>query len=594
MHRRHFIKLTGMTVATAMVSPSCARAQGNGKVAIVVGVDRPGNLPALSAGVSSARKVAEWLTSENFDVALLTDDTSPVKAADIKNAISTRLASSTPRLLLIYFSGHGFVNQQSEFWMLSGAPEDPNEAVNLVGSVLIARQNPVPNIVIISDACRSAPSDLGISNVQGSLIFPNRGRAATMSVDVDQFLATRVGEAAYEVKLSDSIANFQGLFTTSFLSAFQDPRPEMVFDLDGEKVVPNRRLKRYLLSDLPKRAQASGLLLRQLPDSSVTSDDDIYIGRAHFSVGQQAPLKPMTTPEDIAASDILGTEPPNTGGESNTKLSRAGDYVYAKLDLLSVPFNTPTSATGSTVLVVGAKGISTLLVSAGLEAKTTGSSDGDAVSIEVVHARNRAYSVAIRFADGSGTVIAGLPRHDVTVVVREGGVASVTYNTRDNAFNAERLTSLRAAVAAAASIGAFRLANEDVAGKFADEIRVMKGVDPMLGIFAAYAYAQAGRIEQLISVAQFMKGDLGVLPFDVAMLAASTGAEPPPATHDIVDPAIVPFCPMLSQGWNLLQAVGASIPKEFEEARHFLKQALWTTFDHKGMDIVLEAQVWKS
>jgi caspase domain-containing protein len=534
--------------------------------------------------------MAAWLTSEKFKVNLLTDEASPVKAAHVKDAIRDCL-SPDARQLVVYFAGHGFVNQLSEFWMLSGAPDDPNEAVNLVGSVLLARQTTVPNIAVISDACRSAPSDLGISNVQGSLIFPNHGRAATADVAVDQFLATRVGEVAYENKLADSVGQFHGLFTTSFLNAFRDPPSEMVADVDGEKVVPNRRLKKYLLSDLPKRIQASGLLVRQQPDSSVTSDDEVYIGHARFTAAQQSAPAPFTTPEDFATRDILGVGPPNTGG-GRPELSRVPDYVKTKRELLEAPTIAPPALTAnSTVLIVGVKGIISVRISRDLKTKIPGSSNGDAVSIEVVEASNRVFSVFIRFADGSGTVIAGLPRHDVTVVVREGGVASVNYSSRDSNFDAERLKNLRASVAAAASMGAFRLSDTSAAEKFASEIRVMKGVDPTLGLFAAYAYAQAGRTEQMVSVARIMEADLGALLFDVAMLAASAGVWPPPGVGD--PRVIAPFCPMLSQGWNLLQAIGAVVPEEFQKARQYLTQALWTTFDKRGMDILFEAQAWK-
>src|SRR5262249_25505304 len=58
-----------------------------------------------------------------------------------------------------------------------------------------------------------------------------------------------------------------------------------------------------------------------------------------------------------------------------------------------------------------------------------------------------------------------------------------------------------------------------VAQRLADQIRVLKGIDPTLGVYAAYAYADANLTDQTRSVRSFMQGDLGIDLFDVALLA---------------------------------------------------------------------------
>jgi hypothetical protein len=75
--------------------------------------------------------------------------------------------------MVIYFSGHGFVLQSSEYWMLSDALEDPNAAISLDDSIVHARKSAIPNVVFISDACRSAPESLQLTQIHGSVIFPN-------------------------------------------------------------------------------------------------------------------------------------------------------------------------------------------------------------------------------------------------------------------------------------------------------------------------------------------------------------------------------------------------------------------------------------
>src|SRR5262249_44625549 len=139
-----------------------------------------------------------------------------------------------------------------------------------------------------------------------------------------------------------------------------------------------------------------------------------------------------------------------------------------------------------------------------------------------------AASVALQFAHGTGTTIAALDRYTGSVVVANGKVTNVSYiPSRGNDLNnqqAAQLEQLHAAVATAAQFGVFRIEGSEkdrnaAARKMADRIRIMKSVDPTLGLYAAYAYSQAGLPEQIRSVRNLMRGNLRVDLFDVAMLA---------------------------------------------------------------------------
>ena len=164
-------------------------------------------------------------------------------------------------------------------------------------------------------------------------------------------------------------------------------------------------------------------------------------------------------------------------------------------------------------------------------------------------------TIALEFSNGNGTVVAVLRDFIAAVVVGDGVVANVSYipsqsSSRWSYYHNERdrLDQLRAAVASSAKFGQFRIEGDkktrnQIAEQLADRIRVLKGLDPTLGIYAAYAYTEAGLTEKVRSVSEFMREDLGVNLFDVAMLSGSLST----AQHT------VPFVPMLSQGWNLLQ-----------------------------------------
>ena len=280
--------------------------------AVVIGVNSASGLPVLSAAASGARDMAKWLGDQNYDVTPFVDDAGPVKAGPIFDAIDAIVGSGRYTRLVVYFAGHGFVSQQSEFWLLSKAPHNPNEAISLTASAYLARYSTIANVVFISDACRSRPADLGTANIQGQNIFPSPGPTPAASANVDQFLATHIGDSAYDAPLSDSVRDFHGIYTQALIGAFANPPSNLVQTIDGEPVIPDRDLEQFLLAEVPKRASALNITLRQIPDAIITSPDKTYLGRASGPLPAVAPVPaPPTTVRDIAIRgfEIRGRRP---------------------------------------------------------------------------------------------------------------------------------------------------------------------------------------------------------------------------------------------------------------------------------------------
>ena len=71
--------------------------------------------------------------------------------------------------------------------------------------------------------------------------------------------------------------------------------------------------------------------------------------------------------------------------------------------------------------------------------------------------------------------------------------------------------------------------------------------------------------------------------FDVAMLSGNM-AHPQPWMG-----APVPFCPLLTQGWNLVRAYGVTLPDVLTTASRFLANSLWSTFTKRGTSIIFDA-----
>src|SRR5687767_14276672 len=592
MDRRAFVA-AGVALAARLRHPTSAQ-PNLVRAAVVIGVDQAGGLPKLQAAAKGARDVASWLERQQFDVKLFDDSQAPVTAAAIFAAVNAFVQRGTLEQLVIYFAGHGFMSGSlSEYWLLSGAPDNPNEAVSLTESAKLAEVTGIPNVVFISDACRSLPGSLGAQRITGSVVFPNPNVAPRTLADVDQFLATRIGAAAYEGKpVAETAAAYKGVFTACFLDAFQHPYPEMVYDLDGKRVVPNRRLRQYLAREVPRRAAELSIQIAQHPDSKILSDEPTYISQVTARETAR-PAQPEPNVADVALTALWGARGPTAERFSTNDLQAAATRTgfSSATQAVGKDWARHDSFRGQTGFVVVGAPIRRATVSrAGrlLDVPASAANEGN-VLVDV--RSSRACSVAIQFGDGSGTVLAALDGYVGHVLLDRGVVANVSYlPSRESeyysAFNSERerLAQLHGLVSAAARYGVLRFDGprrdrQRQAGDLAGRIRMLKAIDPTLGIYAASAYADAGMSNDVRSVRDIMRGTHGVDLLDMAMLTRDGGG----VRRNITTEA-VPCCPMLSQNWGLLRAQGVELPEPIAELRSNLAVSLWLTLDSQAME----------
>jgi hypothetical protein len=420
--------------------------------------------------------------------------------------------------------------------------------------------------------------ELGFSKTENR--FPAKGtclaiysRCVNAELPIEDVLATSFPWCAVwaaELKrlfaLVDSVKEFHGIYTASFLSAFSNPPADFVATIDGQRVVPERDLQRYLLDDVPKRAQFLSLTLRQYPDAIVTSPDKVYLGRISGTPQSASAAPSMFTTKDLATL-ALGSASAQISLELDPALAEIGreSGYFATHDIVINSAAAHDQFEGLTGFAVSNTGVKQVAVTPGATVTLVapGSSSEPAhVGIKTGDARDT--SVLIQFDDGSGAVVAVLPGFVGTIAVEKSGVVSLNYTpSRESGHGSldprdqQRLEQLRANAAAAARLGAFRVDTPKEAARLADALRVLRGIDPTLGLYAAYAYEQAGLLDQIRSVAEIIRANLGMLLFDVAMLA---GPEPPVTVAR--GGFIAPFCPMLSQGWNYLGATRSIIPAE--------------------------------
>jgi hypothetical protein len=571
------------------------------RAAIVIGVDKTGGLRPLKSASICAREVADWLGAEGYDVECLTDESEPVTSQHVSDAID-RFVTLPPRYhqLVVYFTGHGYWHARADIWLLSKAPMRTQEGVNLDGAIYLAKYSGIPNVIFVSDACRSIPDTRTGALMKGIDAFPNFGDIDTPS-KIDVFRATADADLAYEATID---GRPRSLLTHALLSAYVEPTAEMVRELSVNgttlSIVPNRRLEDYLQAKVDTTLAGIDINLIQKIEASVPSQDDVYIAAVRRTDGDRTavrtprgPLPPSSVERDAASSigrilsqsglaygsdlSAMDYEAPETSGRVESLLPRSEvDHFESEIG-----FAVSGGRIASAFCAPGQSG-------ANIELLERGDGDGQPGVLRVWDAVPGA-SVLIRMEGGRGAVVAALKGYIGHVVYQADGVSNVSYIPSANheryvAYQQkrERLDRLRALVALAAEHNVFWLNSVREARSLGNEIRVEKALDPTLGLYAAHAFAQASEMERIDSIRHYMRDDIDADLFDVRVLSTRRG-------WDTDDWPVLPFCPLLTQTWNLLRPKGIDLGHVLTEASGYLCNALWTTFEPAGAELLQQA-----
>ena len=615
------------------------------RIAIVIGVNKPKKLTPLQGAVTDALAFGVWIAKQGFDeVKTFTDDKNAVAYQDIFAEVDRVVKAATYSQLVIYFAGHGFQNGGSEVWLLSGAPNNPGEAISVEASVMASRESGLTSVVFISDACRSIPSGMPDSNVFGISIFPNEALNRQTRPEVDRLFATLPSLVAVEAAKADDKARRGGIFTREFMQSYHNPPHDLIERVpeNGElvEVVTNRKLKDLVREMVEDAAFGEMPKAGQLPEFILESVQ-AYVGRVDraslesFARPDRRPdlgaelgpeIRPEIAPEirpDIRpeigpetrpdtrsssgrpqrapavaalAREAIDTAARGQGADAAAAVLRGsalGNKISeAILGFLRVaPVDHFETKTG--FAVTGARVVSAN--SPRFSAEVLGT---EFVRLQPEEEGAPSASVLIQFEGGSGTVLPGLRGYIGHIFVDDGAVTNVNYVPSTNSVDRWReyhyvqadVEALRATVAAAAGLGVFRVEPRE-ARPFADKMRQFKVLDPTLGLYAAYAYASAGLDQEVSSVLQYMRTDLNAELFDVAMLARRAVRPHEVGPNDPDPLAILPFCPMLRQGWSLLEVREAQLPDAVRQAQNWLLPALWSTFAPEGVELLRQAML---
>jgi hypothetical protein len=542
------------------------------------------------------------LAQEMSPVEVLTDEGGgTVEIAEVKRAIRNIVESDTTEQLVVYFAGHGVNISFTERWLLSDAPSDSNAAVNVFSSAMLAGQSGIPHVVFISDACRTAAEGVRAQNVSGSEIFPNDG-AGGLEVPVDLFYACLLGAVANEVRDATMTAgSYTALYTGALLDALDGKRPDLVEWLDtgsgGFGYVRPRPLKRHLHDELTRRLQRMSLATHvvQVPDAHIASDETAWISRfvdggarkgsRRRRDGDRSPQTPLTVATSLVTSAF---ESDAAGLEVALEAVRAEVAPETAALARSIAARRTPEAPFHFETMCGFKVAGARVVDAFSPVVDTEVFD----SGRLVRAQPPwpGASVLLTFEPGWGALLPAVPEFIATLTIEGDELVDVAYEPSDNTWRwgpysqvARELRSLRAVAAAAARNGVFRLEGAD-AETVARRMQSVKGVDPTLGIYAAYAYQDLGLRDRIRRMAGYMNDDLGAVLFDVALLARRLDGTTTGTSREVLS-----LFPLLSQGWALLRALRVELPGELAGLERTLVPSLWTLLDASGVDQVRAA-----
>ncbi len=593
------------------------------RAAVLIGVRKAHTLPTLQAVLDGVKGMEAWAIAQGIDtkyIKTITDKVAKVTAQQIIDAIDEVTAGDDLDQLIIYFAGHGVNLQYGEYWLLSNAIRNANEAVNVKASEERARFGVVPHVVFLSDACRTAASGIAAQGITGSVIFSNPTQNIGSEKAVDLFFATLLGEPALEIAdPNDAASKFKAVYTEVLLEALDGKiASALAPGEDGVLVVRPRPLKRFLARELPRRvfkATQGSNPRNQVPDARITSDDTAWLSAIKAPAASTPPVPdpvpPAPDPRELShlhfqlehaffddqwTHAIFDEVLRVALADNRYSVDRLRAMVMTDRNRrfaeaaqrIAEPFGPGHFETGCGFKIRGTEVVS---LDAPRGPAIHPIEDGILARVDLRGAP--CASVLLTFKDGRGALLPAIKDFLATLTFEGDQLVDVAYEPSEHSYRwgdfqakASELRSLRAIVASSSRLlGTFRLEGPD-AETLARRMQMAKGVDPTLALYAAHAYRDQGKRDRIREMATYMQHDLGICLFDIALLAGMIAGPAGSSSRA----AVFPFLPMLAQSWAMMTAHEVALPATLENiARRVAPDSLWTLYDAEGVRQIAQA-----
>lgn len=577
------------------------------KAALFIGVDRAGGLAPLRDAAAGAQRLHDrWAKVQGFErLALLTDaGGAKVTLDQVFDATARLLESGDVEQLFVYFAGHGINVARHECWLLSDAPRVGHAVISATISEEQARYCGVPHVVFISDACRTAAGSIGLQNVTGNGLFANEEPSGTEK-PVDMFFGASLGRPAFEVSNdADAATGFSALYTDALVKALGFEEPGVIEWLreDGTDIglIRPRRLRDHLGRAVSRTIRDRNLArdVVQVPDARITSDPEAWLSRR---TGRPEPPRsqPAATSVVIGRGTGFGFERRDPSDSDVIRPSAPApvpDLRRSSDSLVALALRQPDFV-ADLLAVNDAAGPRQFETQCGLKLRGARVREAFALGADVqqlgpardvvrVAPRQAAPAVLLVLDSGAGVVVPGIPGFVGALTFDGDEFVDLSYEPSANTpraadyrRRARELQTLRQVAATASRNGAFRLEGDE-AVLLARRMQILKGIDPALAIYAAYAYRDRRDHARLREMHRFLRDDLQASLFDVALLSGAldgTRVTPADGTFGLF--------PLLAQGWVFLHTHRVRLANDDGDIlRRHLLDSLWTQFDADGVD----------
>lgn len=565
------------------------------RAAISIGVRKVGNqLPLLDGAVADARRFASWARAHDYDhVRVIHDTHRPVTLNAVKAAI-LRVLRTCPERLLIYFSGHGASLPSGDFWLLSNADTDPDEAVNLTLSFNCAKRHRIGQLAIFADACRSSATPF----LGGGSIFPFAAVASERPPKWDQFLSTRLGDVAQEIAETNAATSY-GIFSRCLFSAFSGRAPDAIEWRGREAVICSAGLANWLEEAVPFETGKIPGASVQFPDtnSGWRRPDDVYVTlRATELDGDGYDEYDFSPFRSFMSEDYLDdavrleslqhpdwytwTQKGRKRVEAARKLLEGRSEQRKRQARAAMPVR---ARLREGLTIRGAR-ILEAVARPGVTATVSASGHGQRVRCD----GDGPQPIALKMAGGDWFPTLLLPGYTSTALFLDGAVAAFGY--RETGADAPPLSPQMQTLWGI--LMSDRQPDPEQLKTFANDVRRHKHVNPALGVLAAHAYERAGLLNQIDSMIRYFAAREEPVPYDIAILSrfALRLEEGQPAFSSSArkrlrapKAAIAGSFPLLGRGWAMLHPENPGVHPKLLEIKNGLRPSTWSLLQpHEG------------
>ncbi len=565
------------------------------KHAILIGVNEVPHLDYLSTPSSYAIAMNDWAISQGFTTSLFCDEPGDRNVAgncsriDILRSIRDIIQETDQ--LLIYFAGHGVESTATnDVWLLPGYMEDSSDSISVSTNKALAYSSGVPHVIFISDACRS-PSDAEyLRAVTGEAILPNL-RQLNPSTEVDVLYSTWPGKISVDIRDEEGI--YRSTYSECLLECLHGKVKEVILEVKkikpGFPAVMTDELNSYLKKTVPLEMEKKGRSA-QFPMGEVISRDPRFLARFDdlspisesdnplYSVEEKTSKEEKTVFEKFNA--FLDLNKSESLVSIDTNFNKSFELAERWTDLR---FFLPG-------IFYGYSSFSSVSISGLKNAVVFNNTDLD----RTIFYQDDFFSQSIRFDDNGDRnaklILIGenkercyainvLYGFHASVIFEKGELLSVDYYSLKKELTEykrelyKEIAERKAVIISAAKNGIF-LGNEELA-KY---LRRYKEFDPILGLFASYAYFQKGNYKGVSSVYNHMRQPNDIIG-DIKLLNVLSNKD-----KHFESQKEVPI-PVLTEGWSYLKMLDENPHNSLSTLLH---PGLWTSFTLRGLEYLIE------